>query len=280
MKALPGFGEAATAALAVSIISGFVVALQYEPAVPFVSAVAMDAELPFGIFWRSIHFWSSQLFFLLLLSHIVQRFDALPRISSDKGTVAGKRRWAIVSLTFPVAVAALFTGYVLRFDGTGQAAGAIAEHLMRDIPFAGNAIDRFFLAVEREGVNRVYAVHIMLTVICWAIGTWYHTRKVILAGNSFFLVAAGCIIWAAFVAAPIDMPGENVMLIKGPWFFIGVQELLRDLNPLYAGVILPSIPVVILMFIPFARDRKNWFYALALWTGFYLVFTVKGVMRG
>ncbi len=279
MKSAPGFGEASTAALTVSILSGFVVALQYEAALPFVSAVAMEAELPFGAFWRSLHFWSSQFFVVLLVAHIVQRLDALPRLSGKDAPASGKRRWAVAGLTFPLAVMALFTGYVLRFDGTGQAAGAIAEHLVLDIPFAGHALNRFLLAIEREGVNRVYTVHIFLTAVCWALGTWYHTRKVILSRDSFFTVATLCAVWACLVPAPIDLPGENVTLIKGPWFFIGIQELLRDVEPFYAGIMVPSIPVAILLFLPWADNRKNWFAALGVWLAFYLLFTAMGIMR-
>lgn len=277
---MPGLGESATAAFLVSILSGFVVAMQYEAAVPFISSVSIDAELPFGKFWRSLHFWSSQFFVIFLISHVVQRFDALPRISTPESHATTlRKRWFTTGITLPLAILALFTGYVLRFDGTGQAAGAIAEHLILEIPLLGNTINRFFMAVEREGVNRVYAVHIIFTALCWGIGTWYHTRKVLLKSEQFFIITFLSVLWASFIGAPIDIPGENVLLIKGPWFFVGVQELLRDLPAAFAGIIFPSIPIALVLFLPWFKDRKTTYYLLCVWTVLYLFFTVKGFIR-
>jgi ubiquinol-cytochrome c reductase cytochrome b subunit len=264
-------GELATAALLVSAGSGFVVAYQYDVAEPFVSSVAIEAVLSFGFFWRALHFWSSQAFFLLLMLHAWQSLDDLPRI--EKRPLGG-RQWVILTVTLPMAVLALFTGYVLRWDGTGQAAGAIAEHLLLGVPLIGPGLNRFFLAASEEGLSRVYVVHLLVTAILWGVGTWYHTRKVILGLRPLrdvFIVSA---VLALIARSPMDLPGENIGLIKGPWFFLGVQELLKYLPPFFAGVVYPLMPVFFYAALPWAGDRWPLFWLLAFWGASYTVSTL------
>jgi len=217
-------GEITTAALLVSALSGFVLAYQYEVAAPFISTTAIETVIPFGAFWRSMHFYSSQAFFLALALHVYKCTGSMDRFCR---TGRGRMHWAVVSITIPLALYALFTGYVLRYDGTGQAAGRIAEHLFLDVPFAGTAIDRILMATADDGLNRVYAVHILFTALCWGIGTWYHTRRVIMGRDILVTALGAAFMTGALIHAPIDLPGQNLQLIKGPWFFLGIQELLH-----------------------------------------------------
>ncbi|UKL14545.1 cytochrome b N-terminal domain-containing protein [Dissulfurimicrobium hydrothermale] len=261
-------GELTTSTLLVSILSGLVVAYQYEVADPFISCAAMEALIPFGPFFRALHFWSSQAFLLLLGLHIVQ---SIPRLSIIYATVEGRIYWTVLVVCLvPPAVFALFTGYVLRWDATGKAAGMIAEHLLLDIPVLGRTLDRFFVAIANEGLNRVYAVHILLAAILWGIGTWYHTKRVFLRWWAWFavLIASGFV--SLIFHAPIDLPQQASGLIKGPWFFLGVQELLRYLPPVVAGVIYPVMPVFALAVLAWVRDKRPWLWFIAGWGLTYL----------
>ncbi len=269
-------GQVALGALIISGISGIVVAYQYEAAIPFVSSVAIEAVLPFGAFWRALHFWSSQAFVILLGLHVWRRIGDLPRISQSPGK---RRHWAVVGTTIPFAIFALFSGYVLRHDATGMAAGSIAEHLMLDVPFIGNGLDCLLISTGSEGVNRIYVVHFLMTVLCWMLGTWYHTKKVILRGGLFLLVLATSLLFSYIVHAPMDLPGQAVHLIKGPWFFLGVQELLRHLTPLVAGVLFPSIPVFLLISLPWFRPARRPLLLLGLWFMVYIPLTLVGWLR-
>ena len=260
--------EYATAVLLISILSGFVVAYQYEAADPFTSCVAMEATIPFGAFFRALHFWSSQAFLLLLVLHIAQ---SIPRLERLKSSSRGRIYWAILVLVLvPSGVFALFSGYVLRWDATGKAAGTIAEHLLLDIPLIGRSLDRFFIAIANEGLDRIYVVHILLAAILWGIGTWYHTRRVFLRWGAWGMALAACGFISIIFHAPIDLPQQTSNLIKGPWFFLGVQELLRYLPPLAAGVIYPAIPVLALTALAWAGNRRPWLWFMAGWGLTYL----------
>ncbi len=269
-------GEITTATLLISAFSGFILAYQYEVAEPFISATAIETVIPFGAFWRSVHFWSSQAFFLFLVIHIYQCTDAIKIFCKRK---RGRLHWSIVSITLPLALYALFTGYVLRNDGTGQAAGRIAEHLFLNVPLAGTLLDRLFMATSSEGLNRVYAVHILFTALCWGLGTWYHTKRVILK-RDIFLYSLAIIITMGFVVhAPIDLPGQNLHLIKGPWFFLGVQELLRHMAPFAAGIIFPLIPLITVAMLPWLRSRSGAYAVIGVWFAVYAVATTVAIFR-
>ncbi|NIA08455.1 MAG: hypothetical protein GWP10_01435 [Nitrospiraceae bacterium] len=255
-------GELAIAALLVSIGSGFIVAYHYDVADPFASSVAIEAILPFGAFWRALHFWASQAFLLFLIIHSWQSISDLPRISRR---ASGRRQWIILSLTLPIAIITIFTGYVLRYDGTGQAAGTIAEHLLLKIPIIGRALNRFLMAITDEGLDRVYVVHVLFTALLWWLGTWYHTRKVILGRRVFLVLLIGCISMAILFHAPLDLPNKNVGLIQGPWFFMGIQELLRHFPPLEAGILYPLVPVIAFAALPWMGKRKIALWVLAVW---------------
>ncbi len=269
-------GEITTAALLVSLFSGFVVAYQYEVAAPFISTTAIETIIPFGAFWRSLHFWSSQAFFLLLALHVYKCTGNMDRFCATR---KGRIHWTVVSITVPLALYALFTGYVLRFDGTGQAAGRIAEHLFLDVPLAGTAIDRLLMAITDEGLNRVYAVHILFTALCWGLGTWYHTRRVIMKRDIFISTTAATLLAGLMLHAPIDLPGQNLHLIKGPWFFLGIQELLRHMAPFVAGITFPLIPLAVLALLPWYKNRNNAYVLLAVWFTVYTGATMVAVLR-
>ncbi|MCI5132639.1 MAG: hypothetical protein D3904_14270, partial [Candidatus Electrothrix sp. EH2] len=42
--------------LYISILSGLIIGLQYNPAEPFYSTATIELIVPFGSFWRSLHY--------------------------------------------------------------------------------------------------------------------------------------------------------------------------------------------------------------------------------
>ncbi|HHD63354.1 MAG TPA: DUF4405 domain-containing protein, partial [Desulfobulbaceae bacterium] len=121
------WGGQTLVSLYISVLSGIVLALQYNPAEPFYSTATLELVVPYGAFWRALHYYSSQAFFLLLLCHLAV-------IIYQTDTSFHRIPWIRLTASVPVAILLLFTGYVLRGDATGEAAGAIAEHIALSIP--------------------------------------------------------------------------------------------------------------------------------------------------
>lgn len=84
--------------------------------------------------------------------------------------------------------------------------------------------------------------------------------------------------WAAALDAPLRElanPDVTENPAKAPWYFLNLQELLLHMHPGLAGVILPSVVLLLLMAIPYMdRSQKDvgiWFASptgkkVALWS--------------
>ena len=75
---------------------------------------------------------------------------------------------------------------------------------------------------------------------------------------SLLIVSAALIIFSAFVQAPLrELANPNLTPnpSKAPWYFLGLQELLRYFHPMIAGVIIPTLILVGLAAVPYV-DRN------------------------
>jgi menaquinol-cytochrome c reductase cytochrome b/c subunit len=78
---------------------------------------------------------------------------------------------------------------------------------------------------------------------------------------SLLVMSLFLIVFSAFVNAPLrELANYNLTPnpSKAPWYFLGLQELLRYLHPMIAGVIIPTLILVGLMTVPFVdRNPSN-----------------------
>ena len=107
------------------------------------------------------------------------------------------------------------------------------------IPQAGDMVNNFLFAISAEGMKRVYANHLAGLAVLWLICAWDHLRRyrVMLADHGLLLVIT--VVLSVFLLAPMEVLSPGVLHIGGPWFFLGLQELLRVIDPFWAGVVLP-----------------------------------------
>ncbi len=251
------------------MVSGVLVSYPFHEDIPLVSTVGLETVIPFGSFWRAFHYYTGQLTFLLLIWHLV---EALLNRAEKRRPLW---RWAFLVGAFPLVTLALFTGYIIRGDQTGLAAGQIAEHLALKIPWIGILIDRLFFAVS-EGIHRAFMAHIYLSLGVLAVSGLWHFRLRALKAEDLSLWAVVGSFLALVLPVGLEAPNFEALL-KGPWFFLGVQELLRHLPPFVAGVSFPLIPVLALMGFPLAPRPLA--LILILWTGSYLILTTMGAVR-
>ena len=60
----------------------------------------------------------------------------------------------------------------------------------------------------------------------------------------------------------------GVFHIAGPWFFLGLQELLRYLQPFVAGVL---VPLVFMVSLGFLQGNHDWGKSARVFAGIWLV---------
>ncbi len=266
------WGEYSLLALYISVLSGVVVGLQYDPSTPLYSVSTLDMLVPFGAYFRSLHFYSSQLFFLFCICHVIGIFSLAQSYTS--------RQWALLTATLPVALLILFTGYVLRGDATGFSAGMIAEAILLDIPYVGSTINDLFFSISDNGMKRIYLNHIIGFGILWGWLAWSHIKKYSVSFNRHIILSISIFVFSIFISAPLEPDHLGVTHINGPWFFLGLQELLRYLPPIVAGVIFPSS---LLLAIALLRKKHNQFnnllFFILFWLFFYAILTIIGLNR-
>ncbi len=267
------WGAKSLVSLYVSIISGVVVSLQYDWTTPLFSASSIDVLIPFGVFWRSLHFYSSQLFFLFCLVHLL----AVILENTEK---LSHKKWFLLVGSVPVSLLLLFTGYVLRADATGEAAGFIAENISLSIPYFGTMVNDLLFAIEAEGMKRVYANHLIGLGVVWVICCWDHLRRYRVSLGKHGLLLAAMLIFSIYVAAPMEPEQWGTFHIAGPWFFLGLQEILRYVDSFWAGVVFPTTLIIALALVVFeGKIRPAALRYVVLWLSLYALLSVISSLR-
>jgi menaquinol-cytochrome c reductase cytochrome b/c subunit len=116
-----------------------------------------------------------------------------------------------------------------------------------------------------------------------------HTWPHLLAAE--FVASLACLtftfVFSIFVNAPLlelANPNQTPNPSKAPWYFLGLQELLTMFHPMIAGVTIPGVGIIVLIFAPYIdrnpsnkpEDRK---FATSLMT-IHLMFWAVLVMIG
>jgi quinol-cytochrome oxidoreductase complex cytochrome b subunit len=115
--------------------------------------------------------------------------------------------------------------------------------------------------------------------------TWPHLLLV----EFVALLAAGAVVLVAsfFLDAPLGSlanANEVPAINKAPWYFMGLQELLRYFHPMVAGVTMPGVVIVVLMAAPYIdknpsaqpENRKTAILAFTFFNVFWGVLVIIG----
>lgn len=270
-------GDITLSCLLLSVISGIFLGYQYDCRTAYDSIITIDVTLPWGKYLRSLHWYSSQAFFILFLIHTGEHIL--------KGSYANMpdRAWARLVFSMLPAALLLFTGYTLKGDITGASAATIAEHLALSLPFIGDSLNRILFAFGREGLSRIYLNHVLVLEVAGIWLLWAHLKRRMVdirrftALFIFFLPC--CFLWQAPIAAPST--DSDTMLIKGPRFFLGIQELLRSFPPLWAGVVFPATLIILLAILPLVKEnyQRKVLVGLGVFISSDVVLTILALIR-
>jgi menaquinol-cytochrome c reductase cytochrome b/c subunit len=157
--------------------------------------------------------------------------------------------------------------------------GKGGEQASMGVPASGAHTHRMLALVPPSGIQQVK------TEQDDKVYTWPH----LLLLEFVALLAAGALVLVAsfFLDAPLGSlanANEVPAINKAPWYFMGLQELLRYFHPMVAGVTMPGVVIVILMAAPYIdknpsaqpENRKTANMAFTFFTVFWGVLVIIG----
>ncbi|SFF06753.1 cytochrome b N-terminal domain-containing protein [Thermophagus xiamenensis] len=287
-----GLGGIAALLFFILFITGMMLRFVYVPSAgqAYDSILVIKNEIIFGNLLRNLHYWSAMLLVIVAFLHLVRVFY------SQSLFYERRKNWIYGLLLMFLVVSSNFTGYLLPWDQLSYWAVTIMTNLLSYIPLVGNGLAdmvRDGTTVNERTLLRFYHFHtgllplimvILMTIHFWLVRkaggvalpeTDEKTSKVAVHPHLIYkeAVVALCLILALllfsmFVDAPLmdkAKPAVSPNPSKAPWYFMGFQELLMHVHPLFSSFLIPLSVISFLAAIPFFNYSHlkpgRWFYS-------------------
>jgi ubiquinol-cytochrome c reductase cytochrome b subunit len=244
-------------------ISGIPLIFAYHPNNAFDSVQKITYSIPFGFFIRKIHYFSSEIMLILIVIHIIQKMY-------NKEPILKKKIWIFGSLSFLAIIILIFTGYVLKADQAGKSAALVAENMLKN-SYILNYMQNFI--VDKNVLYWKFLLwHAIFIPAIASYLVYLHTKK-ITVNAKFIVIAIGLAIVTSYILPfPKDI-GINITKVKnltGPWFFKGVENMLKLNFPVDISILAGILPFIVLCFFSYANKKTLIKSLLFLWIIFYV----------
>jgi hypothetical protein len=269
-RRIPPLGMLTLAPFVICVVTGIMLAPAYLPSSALDSLSLLSLKNPAGVYVRSLHYWSAQVFLILTLAHIV---DHLLR-RSDRGVRFGV--WMRLSVTIPVVIAAMLSGFLLRADAAAAQALPVLRSLLGFFPLIGAGVQRLLTGTGGD-LSIIYLHHACTaTLIIWLV-TVEHSRQIMPTGRSFAWMTPPILLLSGLLVPGLQWRGAPVE--KGPWYLVGLQELLHWLQRPQIAVWLGGVGLGLMILLPKLPPHL---YTTTRWTLgisalFYAALTMVGV---
>ena len=161
----------------------------------------------------------------------------------------------------------MLSGFILKADHDSLQARQILSTLLSAIPFIGKEMTASILGPENN-FQLIYIHHVATTTLFLFIIIFEHAR-VIWGQLKTFLIAFLLISILAFMfQAPLH--NNLYQVVKGPWYFLGFQEILHWMSRPALSLIILFILLILIYFIPFTGFVKRKILQKILLYSFYL----------
>lgn len=267
-RRFPTFGILSAASFLIAVITGIPLAIYFDVSSPFDSLQLLALQNPPGQFFRSLHYWSGQLFLWFTLAHILEYL----LLSRERKLATGI--WLRLVFSILLSFLVMLTGFILKGDEEGRMALQIFGGLIDTLPFIAKQTRTLILG--GNGDFQVIYMHHMVTtsIFLWVI-IIEHARKIWPSLLSYLYSLSVVSILSVFL--PAGLAWKSSEAVKGPWYFIGLQELLHWFtNPLFV------IAQVLLFFgafttLPWLKEKQStglkW--VLLILIGIYILLTMN-----
>ncbi len=252
------------------LLSGIMLMVPFDVDAPYQSISQILLVNPYASWIRNIHYWSAQLFLVLLLLHLYEHFKVKKPIRL-KHVV-----WFRLTLSLVILFLVMFTGFLLRGDADTLQARQIVERLTREIPWVGNLL-AYIIFGKPGSYQLIYLNHAATFTIIILVFVFEHSRKLWPEIKTFVYATLIILVTSFWFNAPLH---DNVNpTVKGPWYFLGLQDLLfRFSHPQWLLVILTA--VLMLVYMAGYKSKQVWFWSrrlLLVLTMGYVLLSLDGL---
>jgi len=181
-----------------------------------------------------------------------------------------------LSLGVIIIFLAMLSGFLLKGDADSKQAWRILDSLLTSIPLFGNILSFSFLG-EEESLQLVYIHHIATLTIFITVVSFEHSRKIWPKASTFVIAILVISLFSFLFTAPLH-DGINTT-IKGPWYFVGFQEILHWLSNPEWSLIIIGVFVLLIFIIPYGTNNISFLSkrTLLLFTLLYVFLTISGM---
>ncbi|MDP1901533.1 MAG: hypothetical protein Q8K96_13925 [Rubrivivax sp.] len=212
-------GDAALAAFVLCAVSGVFLLPAFDAREPVRSIAEWLLANPGAVYLRNLHYWTAQAFLVLTVLH---GWDHL-RLATEKRLARGV--WTRLVLSLPVVAFLMLSGFLLRGDTDAQQARRILEQVVTLLPLIGPGLAAFLFGAEEGLLQVIFLQHAATTTIIVWLVIFEHARR-LWGGLRALAVTALATGLLALLVSPGLHDGSHPV-VKGPWYFLGLQELLH-----------------------------------------------------
>ncbi len=212
------WGELSFAGLLLAVASGVALAVPYDSERPYDSLALLLLTNPAGAFFRNLHYWTAQIFLVFTLAHT---WDHLARWTESR---LPRRMWWRTTASLPLAAFVMLSGFMLKGDAEAQQALRLVTSLLEQVPLIGRLIS--VALVGTEGHRQMLFVHHVATatMLIWVFVA-EHARAIWPRMVALVEVLAPAALVSVFVSPALHDGLDPI--VKGPWYFLGLQEALH-----------------------------------------------------
>ncbi|MBD3225974.1 MAG: hypothetical protein GF313_14700 [Caldithrix sp.] len=277
---MPGWGEIALSSLIWALVSGMLLVpgfnAHHDPFQSVSRLISVDA---FGYFLHSFHSYSGDIFLIAAFVHTIEYL-----IKRTHRSYLFKQ-WFYLILLMIVSILAVFSGFLSIGSKESASALHIFDGILQTVPVIGGQLSLFFIQLTRNinPFSVIYLHHAATFTILTVILTYVHIKR--LKAERYALLYTGFLLalLALILPASLGHPADAVVsVVKGPWYFIGLQEMLSWMPVFVAGIAFPLIIIGLLAWLPQLKSKdRPVLYAIAVLLIFYLMESVIGwFLRG
>jgi len=244
--------------------TGVLLAFYYVPSVDhaYTTVSYIEKVVSSGSWLRSVHHYGSQWLAVFSFLHLVQLF-------ATRAYESHRVKWIASILLLGLIMAAGGTGYSLPWDARAFFSTRVAEGLLGGLPLAGRMARLWLLAggeISTLTLSRFFALHVLvLPALIIAVVVWrmyrarvFTYRHAITGGLVFVALAVWCLKYPAPLGPSVATMTEKYLPRPGAqflWLYESLKYLPGGLGSI-AGVVLPGIVLLLLIFLPWLRNQR------------------------